>query len=219
MANSAYLLGSTVRLSVTFTVSDTPTDPTTVTLQVGDAMGSPSTYTWAGNDITRTSAGAFYMDFVPDSAGSWTALWTGAGDVDATEEQTFDVVASSHPWATTNYPNTYASLPQLRAALRLDSTDDVDETEMLACLQAASREIDGEVARRSGGTVTDFIDVAVPAPISRATVILAIAIYKRSEAPFGVLASSLDGTPIQVGKDFHVDALITSVVPWALTAL
>jgi hypothetical protein len=121
-------------------------------------------------------------------------------------------------------PVIYATKDQLLAKLRVDGTDTtLDEAELLRCLETASREIDGEVAKRSMGTVTGFTDTdvwpTVPAPITDATLLIAVALYKRPQAPFGVLQSSLDGSPIQVGKDFHVDALITSVVPWALTAV
>lgn len=213
---SSYLLGSTVRLTVTFRVGDVPTDPTTVTLEVGDSIGSPSTYTWAAVEITRSGPGVFYREIVPDLAGTWVAIWTGAGDVDAVEQQEFDVIAPASPWDPAE-PRVYASLSELLAGLRLDSTDPFDEFELRRNLQEASRQIDGEVTRRSAGVVTGFTDTddypTVPAPIRRACILIAIALYKRPEAPFGVLQSTLDGTPIQIGKDFHVDALIDSVVP------
>jgi hypothetical protein len=214
---ASYLLGSTVRLTVTFTVGDVPTDPTTISLTVGDATGAPVTYTYALSQITRASAGVYWKEVVPDAAGTWVAVWTGAGDVDAVEEQSFDVVASTHPWATVTTPLAYASLSQLHAALRVDGSDELDEIELQRCLQAASRTIDGEVTRRSAGDVTGYTDTiaypAVPAPIVEATILLAVALYKRPQAPFGVLEGTLDGSPVQLGKDFHVDALIASVVP------
>lgn len=302
MSNSAYLLGSVVRLTVTFKVGDVATDPSTITLVVGDAAGSPTTYTYGVSGISRTSAGVYWAEVVPDAAGTWVAVWTGAGDVDAVEEQTFDVVASSHPWATVAYPPVYASLPQLKAALRLNADDMVDDVELQRCLQVASRAIDDrcsdgphwrrqfyvspsetriyrmdeerywyarelriEDAQTITGVTIDYnndgvyettltadsdyqtrprlapftrlvipyftgrypfpfygLGVSVtgtfgysstpPAAVQEACLLWAVRLWKRPQAPFGVLEGTLDTQPMRIGADADIAALLAPYV-------
>lgn len=150
---ASYDLGSTVRLTVTFKVGATPTDPTTIALQVGNAAGSPTTYTYALSQITRTSAGVYWKEIVPATAGRWVAIWTGAGDVDAVEVQEFDVVESS-PWADAAAAPIYATLSEFKAMIgfgaNAPSSLDVNakDIEFRQLLQDASRQIDDDTNRR-----------------------------------------------------------------------
>lgn len=153
---AVYTLGETVRLTTTFKVGTTPTDPTTIELTIGDAAGTPSTYTYAGLEISRSGAGVYYKEVVPDTAGTWLGRWVGAGDVDAIEEVEFDVVASAAPWTTDSHR--YATLSQLRQYL--GGTASADDVLLRACLDRATAEIDTHCRRRfdASGTATREYD-------------------------------------------------------------
>lgn len=80
----AFELGTLVRLSVAFTVTQgsAPVDPTTVELQVRGPDGSVSEYGYpTGPDgvVTKDSTGAYHYDLLPDAGGSWSLRWTGTG--------------------------------------------------------------------------------------------------------------------------------------------
>jgi len=85
MAN-VYDKGDLIRLTATFTVSTTPTDPTTVTLKVKDPSGNVATYTYALAEITKSSTGIYYKNISLDEAGYWYYQWTGTGAVESVEE-------------------------------------------------------------------------------------------------------------------------------------
>ena len=80
MANR-YDKGDLVRLSATFTVSSTNTDPTTVTLKVQDPSGNTATYTYAAAEITKSATGQYYKDVSIDEGGTWYYRWEGTGTV------------------------------------------------------------------------------------------------------------------------------------------
>lgn len=94
MAANTYDINDRVRLSVTFTVSSTPTDPTTVTLKVEDPSGNEATYTYALAQVTRDDTGDYHYDLTLDEAGSWAYRWEGTGTVTAAYEATMFVKAS-----------------------------------------------------------------------------------------------------------------------------
>ena len=84
-------IGDTARLSTTFTVAGTPTDPTTVTLVVTTPAGVATTYTYGAGEVTRASAGAFYRDVALGAAGIWTWRWVGTGAAAGVDEGTLTV--------------------------------------------------------------------------------------------------------------------------------
>lgn len=66
-------------LTNTFSVSGTPTDPTTVSLAVTTPSGVTTTYTYAGSTITKTTTGVYTKDVACTEPGEWFAVWVGTG--------------------------------------------------------------------------------------------------------------------------------------------
>jgi hypothetical protein len=71
----------------TFTVSGTPTDPSTITLTVQDPSGNQDSYTYAGGQVTKSGTGVYYKDVSVDEAGLWAFKWAGTGTVAAVIEE------------------------------------------------------------------------------------------------------------------------------------
>ena len=82
-----YDIGDTVRLSCTFTVGSTVTNPTTQSVVVTKPDGTSTTY----STPTQDSTGVFHQDVVVDQSGEWTAQWTGTGAVAAASANRFAV--------------------------------------------------------------------------------------------------------------------------------
>jgi len=93
-SGSPYLEGSTIRLSVVFTVSGTATDPTTVTLKTENPSGTQTSYTYAAGTVSRDSAGAYHKDITPDAVGLWTYRYIGTGTAAGVAESTFRITPS-----------------------------------------------------------------------------------------------------------------------------
>jgi hypothetical protein len=83
-------VGDNVRLTNTFLLGDTATDPTTVTLDVTDPLGTKTTYTYAAS-ITKDSTGVYHKDVPATSVGEWQYRWVGVGVVDAVAQSRFAV--------------------------------------------------------------------------------------------------------------------------------
>ena len=88
-------IGDLVRVSATFTVSGTATDPATVTLKVRDPSGTTTTYTYGAATVTKDSTGAYHRDVSATTAGRWLYRWEGTGTAQAAEEAAFDVEPSA----------------------------------------------------------------------------------------------------------------------------
>ena len=91
---SSYYNGQGIRLSGTFTVGGSLTDPTTVSLILRDPSGNEGTYTAAGGQVSSDATGIHYMDHTVDEAGIWMYKWIGTGAVIAVKESFFAVVDS-----------------------------------------------------------------------------------------------------------------------------
>lgn len=88
---SVYDKGDLVRITGTFTVASTATDPTTITLKVKDPSGNVDTYTYALSQVTKSSTGVYYKDLSLDEAGYWYYQWIGTGAVESVDEGYFVV--------------------------------------------------------------------------------------------------------------------------------
>jgi hypothetical protein len=89
-----YDMGDVARVTVTFTLAGTPTDPTTVALKIQNPNKVETTYTWALAQVTRTSAGIFYKDISLNVAGEWFYRWEGTGAVESASENSLFVSES-----------------------------------------------------------------------------------------------------------------------------
>jgi hypothetical protein len=85
-------LNDSIRPTVTFTVSDAVTDPTTVTLTVIPPDKEVETYTYAASQITKSSTGVYYRDITLDQPGVWYFRFVGTGTCVAATEGTVTVV-------------------------------------------------------------------------------------------------------------------------------
>lgn len=86
---NSYTLGTQIRLSATFEVSDTPTDPTAVTFKVRVPAGTITTYVYGVDaQLVKASTGVYYVDYTPAAEGihAWRMAGTGAC-VGAAEQQ------------------------------------------------------------------------------------------------------------------------------------
>jgi hypothetical protein len=126
-------------LTNTFSVSGTPTDPTTVSLAVTDPDGVTTTYTWAGGTVTRTGTGAFTKDIACATAGTWTYVWTGTGTAS-------DVQPGSWTVASADFSDLYCTPEMLKD--RVGISDDLDNSQLPGACRAVSRWIDTKFCQR-----------------------------------------------------------------------
>lgn len=84
-----YDKGDAVRLTATFAVAGSETDPTTVTLKVKDPSKNTDTYTLATGGVTKSATGVYYRDVVLDEGGEWFYRWEGTGTCMAAGEGHF----------------------------------------------------------------------------------------------------------------------------------
>lgn len=89
---NSYTLGTLVRLTTTFTVSDVNTDPTTITFKIKVPAGTITTYVY-GTDgqLVRSAAGIYYVDYPTAAEGIHAWRMAGTGACVAAEEQRFIV--------------------------------------------------------------------------------------------------------------------------------
>lgn len=125
------------RLSNTFSINGTPTDPTTISLAVTDPEGTTTTYTYAAAQITRDSAGVYHKDIPCTLAGTWLYLWVGTGAASDAQAGTWRV---SDPDAAY-----YATLAEMKSRKGIDDT--LDDFELLGVLSAITDNIDNECCR------------------------------------------------------------------------
>lgn len=131
------VVGDTIRLTNSFYVGTTLTDPTTVTLVVTDpSANTEGTYTYAGSTITKSATGVYYKDLTVDEDGVWEYTWTGTGTAADIATGTFNV------WLTATDDIDLLTVPEAKAAVGLAQTN-VDQDEYLRTLvTAVSAQID-----------------------------------------------------------------------------
>lgn len=89
---NTYVLGSRLRITVTFSVESVHTDPTTVTVSIKNpSTGVVSSYTYALSQVSRSAAGMYYLDYTPEASGDWYYRCVGTGAVEAAAEGRFIV--------------------------------------------------------------------------------------------------------------------------------
>lgn len=89
---NSYTLGSMIRLTSTFKVSGTNTDPTAITFKVRAPSGTVTTYVY-GTDaqLVKSATGVYYVDYTPAAEGVYAWRMAGTGTCVAAEEQQFTV--------------------------------------------------------------------------------------------------------------------------------
>lgn len=92
----AYDVGDKLRITATFTVASTNTDPTTITMQHKDPSGNTTSKTYAADptEVVKSATGIYYYDLTFDEAGTWYVKWTGTGTVVAVDEIALEAKAT-----------------------------------------------------------------------------------------------------------------------------
>jgi hypothetical protein len=80
---NVYPYNTTVRLTGTFTVSGSATDPTTIKLRVKTPAAVITEYLYSLAELTRSSAGVYYKDIQLTQVGNWWYRFEGTGTVAA----------------------------------------------------------------------------------------------------------------------------------------
>jgi len=90
-----YNIGDKIRLQGTLEDSvGTDLDPTTVTVKVNTPSGTASTYTYAGETVTRSATGVYYVDYTPTESGTHHYQFRSTGTGQASDESVFIVTPS-----------------------------------------------------------------------------------------------------------------------------
>lgn len=93
-----YQLETQVLLTMRFFQADgvTPADPSTVTLRILTPDGAVASYSYAGGDIVRVSAGVYTYQLETTQSGRWLYKWQGDGSLEvASPDITFLVAPSA----------------------------------------------------------------------------------------------------------------------------
>ena len=124
-----------------FTVSGTPTDPTTISCVITDPVGTAVTHTFAGTapaDITRTSAGLYALNIPCVTTGLWSYVWIGTGAASDIQAGTWTV----NPVFLERF---YCSVEELKDRLKI--TASTEDLSLQMAVQSAARWIEGCTGR------------------------------------------------------------------------
>lgn len=121
------------KLTNTFKVGITPTDPTTISLTITTPAQVSTTYTYAASQITKSSTGVYTKDIACSEAGTWTFEWVGTGAAADVEVGTWEVFPTS-------LGRLYAPLETLKSRLGISDAD--DDFELHGACFAASRSVE-----------------------------------------------------------------------------
>jgi hypothetical protein len=128
-------------LSNTFTLSGTPTDPTTVACVVTDPNGIAVTHTFAGAvpaDITKTGTGVYQLLIPCVTTGLWSFVWIGTGAVSDIQAGTWTV----NPVGLSQF---YTSVEEVKDRLKVTTT--ADDLSLQMAVQAATRWVEQHCGR------------------------------------------------------------------------
>lgn len=143
MSATIFYTGSSeiATLTNTFSVSGTPTDPTTISCIITDPTGAQTTHTYAGAspaDITRTGVGAYQLLIPCTITGVWSFEWVGTGSAT-------DIQAGT--WTVQPLPDQklYISVEEIKDRLRINDT--ADDMSLQFAVQSACKWIEGHCGR------------------------------------------------------------------------
>lgn len=141
-SETTYQLNDQPKLTVTFTVAGTPTDPTTVTATVRKGDGTSTNYTVAAGQIVKDATGVYHLYVTADVAGRWSYKFAGTGTVVDVEQGVFYVIPD---WTVSN-PTFYLTADELKSTLAISSSS--SDVDINVAIIASSRAIDGITRRR-----------------------------------------------------------------------
>lgn len=133
----AYVVGTTVELPVTFTITATGVlaDPTTVTLRTVAPDGTVTPYTYPSANVIKDATGTYRGLFIPTDDGEWGYEWIGTGAVAVIKDGSL-YVAPSVTVAPPALTTTYATVQQLRDEMQIDDEQLTDMEAKRLILQA-----------------------------------------------------------------------------------
>ena len=89
----SYDRGDLVRLTATFKVGDTPTNPTAVFLYIRSVTGVLTTLQYGvDGSITRPSTGVYQYDYSASAAGNVTYRWASTGTAQGADQGSFFII-------------------------------------------------------------------------------------------------------------------------------
>ena len=92
----AYVVGDLIRVSVTYQVGSTRTDPTIVTFKWKNPAGTTTTWIYlTDNQVVRDGVGEFHADVSVTAAGTWNVRWEGTTAAQGAAQTSFDVTAAN----------------------------------------------------------------------------------------------------------------------------
>ena len=89
------VVGQRMEIEGRFYLKGAPTDPVIVRCLVRSPHGEMITLTYPDEELERRELGWYEASVIVDAPGTWAARFEGAGTVDAVQETTFNVTASS----------------------------------------------------------------------------------------------------------------------------
>ena len=89
---SVYQIGDQLRLSVSFTdANNAAVDPTTIALAVLEPDATSTAYTYALDQVIKSTTGTYYYDLTVSQAGRHYYRWLAGGAYIAADEGSFQV--------------------------------------------------------------------------------------------------------------------------------
>lgn len=90
---NAYHYGTLVRVSVTFQVGGTDTDPTTVTFRHRKPDGTVTAWVYGtDSQVVKDAVGKYHADLALNQEGVWTYRWEGTGAAEVAGEDALRVL-------------------------------------------------------------------------------------------------------------------------------
>jgi len=94
-AISSFTSGDTIRFAVTFSLSGTDTDPTTVTFRTKNPNKVVQSFVYLTDaEVVRTAVGQFRADLILSLPGEWWFRWEGVGIAPGASEERIKITRS-----------------------------------------------------------------------------------------------------------------------------
>ncbi len=113
-------------LFIKFSDDGTPTDPTTVMVELMAPDGTVQTHTGEAGGLTNPAVGTWSYIFSPGQVGRWEFRWTGSGVLTAQENGTIEVFEQPFDGGTAR-PGWKPAVEEVAALLRARTKDDRGE--------------------------------------------------------------------------------------------
>lgn len=206
------IVGDARQLTNTFKVDGTPTDPTTVTLEITDPTGNVATYTHPAT-VVRASAGVFYKDLPVDEDGVWEFKWTGTGAATDIATGTFTV------WPADTDDIDVLTVVEAKQGLDIDQTNITKDAQLRGWITAVSQLLDEQCGPVRTRTETSTVYTTNPATVTVAGPIHSVTSVTSytADTPTAVAASETSGyrlTPRTAGIGNYTGQIVRTGGTW-----